>query len=64
MELTDAMIMQILTEADAAERKAKQDAMAIGCNQHEVRAIQVDARCETICSYLYQAGILQQVEAK
>ena len=56
--LTDSMIIQMLGEADAAERRAGADALAIGCTPQQVHDIALGARCETIRSYLYQAGIL------
>lgn len=62
MELTDSMIMQMLDEADAAERRAGEDALAIGCTPQQVYDIELSARCETIRSYLYQAGILSNGE--
>ncbi len=58
MELTDSMIIQMLGEADAAERRAGQDALSIGCSPQQVHDIELGVRCETIRSYLYQAGIL------
>lgn len=58
MELTDSMIMQMLGEADAAARRAGSDALLIDCTPQQVYEIELAARCETIRSYLYQAGIL------
>lgn len=63
MKLTDSMILQMLGEADAAERRAGEDALTIGCSPQQVHDIELGARCETIRSYLYQAGILRDLAA-